>query len=172
MLHLSFDAEQIDILRKQHFVHPHPLVQIKMEALYLHSQGLKPADVMRICQISKATYYRYLQEYEDGGTQRLSELHYHQPESELQAHREILKASFLANPPASVVEACTRIRELTGIERKPTQVRKFLHSLGLQPRKVGAIPAKADPLAQEDFRKKAWSRVCPKPKRESAPSIS
>ena len=90
---------------------------------------------------------------------RLKELHFYQPQTQMQAHRQTLEAYFLAHPPASVGEACANIQQLTGIERKPTQVRQFLHSLGLKPRKVGAIPAKADVEAQETFRKKVWSRV-------------
>jgi transposase len=159
LLNLSFSAEDIGVLRTQRFEHPHPLVQLKMETLYLLSQGLKPEEIMRICAISKATYYRYLQEYEQGGVARLKELRFYQPQSELQAHRPTLEAYFLAHPPASVGEACAKIKEWTGIERKPTQVRQFLHAVGLKPRKVGTIPAKADVQAQEDFRKNAWSRV-------------
>jgi transposase len=50
-----------------------------------------------------------------------------------------------------------RIAAVTGIERKPTQVRQFLRSLGMKPLKVGMIPAKADVVAQETFKKKVWS---------------
>jgi transposase len=159
LLNLTFTADEIAQLHTQRFEHPHPLVQLKMETLYLHSQGLKSQDILRVCQISKATSYRYLHEYREGGVARLKELHYYQPESEMQAHRQTLQAYFLAHPPASVGEACTKIKELTGMERKPTQVRRFLHSLGLKPRKVGSLPAKADVAAQEEFRKNAWSRV-------------
>jgi transposase len=58
-----------------------------------------------------------------------------------------------------VAEAAARIEALTGIARKPTPVRHFLRSLGMPPRKVGRIPAKADVAAQETFKKKAWRRA-------------
>ena len=35
--------------------------------------------------------------------------------------------------------------------RSPTQVRKFLKKLGMKRLKVGHIPAKADPQAQQDY---------------------
>ena len=41
---------------------------------------------------------------------------------------------------------------LTGITRKPTQVRQFLPVLGMRPRRVGILPAKADVAAQEAFK--------------------
>ena len=59
----------------------------------------------------------------------------------------------MQNPPATVAHAAAQIKKLTGIERKPSQVRKFLKQLGMKPRKMAAIPAKADPQAQQDFLK-------------------
>jgi transposase len=41
---------------------------------------------------------------------------------------------------------------LTGIKRGPTQTREFLKKLGMKPRKVGQIPAKADVKEQETFK--------------------
>ena len=61
---------------------------------------------------------------------------------------------FLQHPPATVAEAGAKITELTGIERKPTQVRAFLKRLGMKPRKVAAIPARADLQAQQEFKER------------------
>ena len=47
-----------------------------------------------------------------------------------------------------------RIEKLTGIKRSPTQIGKFLKSIGIRRHKVGMIPAKADPDIQEKFIKK------------------
>jgi transposase len=58
----------------------------------------------------------------------------------------------LRHPPATVAEAAAKISALTGITRKPTQVRHFLKQLGMAPRKVAAIPAKADVDAQAQFK--------------------
>ena len=53
-----------------------------------------------------------------------------------------------------MAEAGAKITELTGIERKPTQVRAFLKRLGMKPRKVAAIPARADLQAQQEFKER------------------
>ena len=159
MLDLTFTADDIEALRTQRFSHPHPSVQLKMEAVLLRSQGVKQEHILGVCRLSKATYFRYLAEYQEGGVERLKEVRFYKPQSELEEHRNSLEAYFLAHPPSTVGEACAVIKELTGLERQPTQVRQFLHSLGLKPRKVGAIPAKADVEAQEAFRKNSWSRV-------------
>lgn len=159
MIKVTFTPEEIEALRHYRFHHRHPHVQLKMEALYLKSQGVANADILRLCAISKATYHRYLKEYLAGGVEQLQETRFYRPESELQAHRANLEAYFREHPPATSAEASAKIKELTGLERQPTQVRQFLKSLGLKPLKVGMIPAKADGETQEQFKKKVWSPV-------------
>ncbi len=61
----------------------------------------------------------------------MKEIHFNKPQSELATYRESLEAYFEDHPPATVNEAIAKIEELTGIQRGPTQVRKFLDSLGL-----------------------------------------
>jgi hypothetical protein len=90
-----------------------------------------------------------------GGIEELKCLDHYRPQSELHVHRPTLEAYFQQHPPATVPEATAKIEALTGIARKPTQVRHFLRSLGLKPLKVGMIPAKADVEAQETFKKKS-----------------
>jgi len=123
-----------------------------MEALYLTSQGLTPEVVWRLCAISKPTFYRYLHEYRQGGIEKLKEVPFYRRPSQLADYRTSIEADFRQRPPASVAEAAQRIAELTGLERCPTQVRQFLTSLGMKPRKVGQIPAKADVTQQEAFK--------------------
>ena len=105
-----------------------------------------------MCAISKPTFYRYLRDYQEGGLEKLKEVPFHQPTSQLAEHRATLEAYFREHPPATVAAAAAKIEELTGLERRPTQVRQFLTALGMKPRKVGQIPAKADVAAQEQFR--------------------
>ena len=159
MLTLEFTPEIIAALRHDRFHHPHPHVQRKLEVLYLKSQKLSGDQIQRLCTISKATYYRYLQEYRTGGLAKLKEITVSPRASDLQAYRGTLEAYLVVHPPATVAEAQAKIAELTGIARGPTQVRQFLHALGMKPRKVGPIPAKADVEAQEEFKKKVWSRA-------------
>jgi transposase len=128
-----------------------------MEALYLRSQGVANGDILRLCRISKASFHRYLHAYVTGGVESLKHLQPQRPRSALHRHRATIEAEFRHHPPATVAEAAARIEALTGIARRPTQVRQFLNALGMQPRKVGMIPAKADVEAQEAFKKMVWS---------------
>ena len=149
---VEFTTTESEALRYWRFHHPHPRVQRKMEALYLKSQGLAPEDICRLCSIAKPTFYRYLHTYHAGGIAALKEVPFYKRQSPLAAYRTSIEADFRQRPPASVAEAAARMADLTGLERGPTQVRQFLKSLGMQPRKVGQIPAKADVTAQEAFK--------------------
>ncbi|MCD6456583.1 MAG: DUF2789 family protein [Methanophagales archaeon] len=68
-------------------------------------------------------------------------------------HRTTIEEYFREHLPASVKEAMAKIEEQTGIKRSENRVREFLKSIGMAPRKVGMIPAKADHEKQESFLK-------------------
>lgn len=152
MIRIEFTPEAIKILQYERYHHPHPRVQIKMEALLLKSKNLPHNEICRIMEISKSSLHRYLTDYAKGGIECLKDVKFYQPQSSLIAHQITLEEYFRQHPPATANEASEKIAELTGIRRKPTQVRKFLKKIGMKLRKVGMIPAKADVDAQEAFK--------------------
>src|SRR5713101_8347668 len=168
MIKIPFREADIEALRYWRFHHPDPRVQVRLEALYLRSQGVANGEILRLCGISKASFHRYLTAYATGGIEELKRIEHYRPQSELHQHRVTLEAALQQHPPATVTEAAARIEALTGVARKPTQVRQFLRSLGMKPLKVGMIPAKADVEAQEAFKKNAWRRASPS-RRPSTP---
>ena len=157
MIKITFSEADIAALRYWRFQHPDPRIQVRMEALYLRSQRVPTRDIPRLCGISKASVHRSLQAYATGGLEPLKHLEPRQPRSALHQHRATIDAEFRQRPPATVAEAAARIAALTGIARKPTQVRQFLNALGMPPRNVGMLPAKADIEAQETCKKTVWS---------------
>ena len=157
MIRIEFSEEEKRALDYERYHHPHPHVQRKMEALWLKSQKLPHKDICRLTGISKHTLCTYLQAYQAGGRQKLQEINFYKPASALSLHAKTIETYFRAHPPVSINEARDKIRELTGITRSPTQVRHFLTSLGMRPRKVGMIPAKGDAKKQDAFKKKIWS---------------
>ena len=154
MLRLTFSTEDIEQLRQQRFQHPHPRVQQRMEALLLKSQGLPHKDICRILAISGNTLRQYLKLYEAGGLEALKQFNYRRPQSELVEYADVVEEALLERPVATIAQAAALIEELTGIKRRPTQVRLFLKQLGFRRLKAGCLPAKADPIAQADFQKK------------------
>lgn len=159
MIKIKFSEADSEALRYWRFQHPDPRVQVRMEALYLRSQRVANSDILRLCGISKASFHRHLKAYVTGGIEQLKHCEPRQPRSALYQHRTTIEAELQQRPPATVAEAAARIEALTGIARKPTQVRQFLKALGMKPRKVGMIPAKADVEAQEAFKKKSGTAL-------------
>ncbi len=126
MTRLIFTEEEQQTLHKERFEHPHPRVQQRMEVLWLISQGMVYSEAARLGGVAEATVDRYVALYRQGGLEALRELNWGTATSELLNHRESLEESFRRNPPHTIAEACQRIKDETGIERKPTQVRAFL----------------------------------------------
>ena len=61
-------------LEAARYLHPHPKVQRKLEAVYLKSLGLPHQLICRICRISKPTLVRYLRTFEAAGVAGLKQL--------------------------------------------------------------------------------------------------
>ena len=154
MLRLEFSEADQQALNYERYHHPHPRVQQRMEALWLKSQGVAHHQIARLCGISGNTVRAYLKCYQAGGIEALKQLSFHRPQSALKAHRATLEAHLREHPPQTINEAVAVLETLTGLRRSPTQVRVFLKHLGLQCRKVGLLPAKADPAAQAEYQKK------------------
>jgi transposase len=125
-IQLEISPETQAILNYERYRHPMPLVQKRMEALWLKSHGLAHAQIATLVGISENTLREYFELYQAGGIERLKEVHIYRPESELMQHYSSLEAYFQANPPTSIKEAQAEIETLTGIKRSATQVRVFL----------------------------------------------
>ena len=151
MIRIAFSEEDIEKLRYEKINHIHPRVRQKMEAVYLKALGLSDTEICKICKISLKTLKRYLFSYSQNGIEGLKVFCVQAPRSKLHHHRTSIEEEFRQRPPATVGEAIGRIKQLTGIELHYTQVRLFLLHIGMKPRVVGSIPAKADPAAQEEF---------------------
>jgi transposase len=151
MISIDFTPQDIDALHFERFHHPHPRVQLKMEAVYLKSQGLPHQDICRLTRISENTLRAYLRQFQDGGVERLKQTDWDGPRSELADHRGSLEEHFRKNPPRSTAQAAADIERITGVRRGLTQVRKFLRGMGLRFRKLGMIPAEADAEEQAEF---------------------
>ena len=140
MINPIFTDSQIKALEVERFTYHHPRVQRKMEALYLKSKGLEHNLILKICCITESTLVRYLRDYEKDGIAGLKHLGYVGQPSQLRSNMSNLEEHFRQNPPATSAQAQADIKRLTGLGRSPTQVRKFLHNMGMKHRKTGFVP--------------------------------
>jgi transposase len=125
-IQLEFTPETLSILNDERYSHPMPIVQRRMEALWLKSHNLPHAQIAKLVGICENTLRDYFNLYQQGGVENLRTVHFHQPQSELSAHITTLEAYFKEHPPATTQHAQHIIETLTGIKRSPTQIRTFL----------------------------------------------
>ena len=125
-IRLEFTAEIQAALNYERYHHPVPLVQRRMEVLWLKSHGLAHELIAKLANVSENTMRDYFRLYEAGGIERLKEVNFYRPQSELVQHQSSLEAYFRQHPPATIKEAQSEIEALTGIRRSETQVREFL----------------------------------------------
>lgn len=123
---LTFTDTDRLTLAADRYQHPDPRVQRRMEVLWLLSQGETQARAAQLAGVSRATVERYAALFRRRGVPGLREFHWVTPTSALESHRPTLEAEFQERPPHTVAEAADRIAVLTGVRRKPTQVRAFL----------------------------------------------
>lgn len=152
MISIEFTEQDLKRIKRLRYEHEHPRVRLRMEVLWLKSQDLEHQEICRLAGVSSNTLRKYLRLFQEGGIEKLSELNFYGPTSELERHRFRLEAYFRKHPPATLNEAAAKIEELTGLKRSPSAVGRFLNALGMAPRRVGTIPSKADPEKQETFR--------------------
>jgi transposase len=123
---LIFSPDVLSTLSIERFEHPVPLVQRRMEVLWLIGNGQTQQRAAQLAGVSKATVARHIALFREHGLDGLRKLDWHTPTSALEKHRTTLEQEFRERPPHTIAEACARIRALTGLERGETQVRKFL----------------------------------------------
>lgn len=144
MIHLNISKEEQDQLHYERYNHPHPRVQKKMEVLFLKSTNkLSHELICEIAKITPNTLRSYLRDYQKGGIEKLKELNFYRPESQLKEHTQTIEKYLMDHPPATIAEASCMIEKLSGVKRGLTQTGIFIKSLGVKLRKVGTIPAKA-----------------------------
>src|SRR5215207_2883090 len=119
-MQLEFTAAIQDTLNYERYHHPIPLVQRRMEALWLKSHGLPHTQIAQLVNISENTLRDYFQLYAEGGLEKVRQVHFYRPESQLMGHLTSLEAHFRAHPPASIKEAQSEIEAITGIRRSET----------------------------------------------------
>jgi transposase len=171
MIQLEFTEAEIKALETERFTHPDPKVQRRMETLYLKSLNLPHYLIRRICRLSEPALVRALRTYAQEGLAGLKQNHYRGQPSVLGQHATSLEAYLRQHPPSTSAQAQQMIEEHTGVRRSPTQIRAFLHRLGMKYRKTGFVPGKADTpekqAEQAEYVKKNSNRRFPKPKRGS-----
>lgn len=137
---VELSEEQQGVVNAERDAHPDEHVRRKMLVLWLLHHGLTREKAAEITGTGRATVQRYVAAFRDGGLGGLRRWDVKGPVSDLAGYTEQIRVSFEKQPVATIAEACERIQQVCGLRREPTQVRKFLKSLGLKWQRVHAIP--------------------------------
>ena len=106
------DVETIKYARNHH---PHPRVQQRMDVLWLKSNNLPHKEIAQLSDVGDNTVTKYLHMYKEGGIEKLKELNFYKPQSELVQYTSSIEKYFKDNPPASIKEAASKVEQLTEI---------------------------------------------------------
>jgi transposase len=155
MRQITFSEADVQAIAHERYHHPEPRVQRHMEILWLTHHGFCHERIAILADCSRSTVGRTLSQYVEGGLELLRQVPIRQPHSALDGHRASLEDVFAKQPPRSVKQARHVIEEHTGICRGLTQVRRFLHRLGLKPRKVAAVPIPPNSTLEEHVKTQA-----------------
>jgi hypothetical protein len=158
MLQVMIIESDKAVFARERYEHIHPRVCQRMDALHLKSKGFSNhqiCDILGICNNALLGYFRM---YIAGGVEELRKIKFNRPQSQLVAYKDSLEKYFTENPPSSIGEAASKIKDLTGIERKETQVRKFLKSIGFRCLQVGVVPAKAMTEEKKTNKRNIWTK--------------
>ena len=122
---LAFSPEVKEELHYQRYHHLAALVQRRMEALWLKAHDLAHGQIAQLVGVSENTIREYFELYEQGGVERLKELNYYRPQSQLTDHSVSLEAHFREHPPTRIKQAQSELEAITLVKRSETQVREF-----------------------------------------------
>jgi transposase len=140
-LRVELTEDEQRVVRDERESHPEACVRRRLWVVWLLHCGLKREQAAEIVGVALSSVQRDVSRYRSGGLEALrTSGREYQPTSELALHQDVIRQSLEQQPVRSIAEACQRIKDLTGVERRPTQVRQFLKGLGLKWQSVRAIP--------------------------------
>lgn len=152
MLTLSISEADTQKLNYERFRIQCPLLQKRMHTLYLKATtNYTHQSIAHMADVHPDTVTDYIRCFNEEGWEGICRLRYRINQSELDNHKIALMEAFTKTPPHTINQAIEQISTLSGLSRSPTQVRHWLSKQGFSYRKMGAIPAKADPARQAAF---------------------
>jgi len=140
MIQVDICQKDIEIFKIERYRHPHPRVQQRMDVLWLKSNGLPHNQIVKLAGVCDNTVKEHLRIYKKGGIEKLKELNFYKPQSDLVQYTASIEHFFKDHPPASIKEAANKIEELTGLKRSETQTLSFSNLLASSVVKLARFP--------------------------------
>jgi transposase len=152
MLRLNLSDAEIQRLNYERYYYPCPLVQKRIQAVYMKAiTELSNTKIGALIGLHRHLVRHWTEVYQIKGFEALCQYNYGTNKSDMDNYSQDILKSFTERPPMTAREAKSRIEELTGISRSPSQVRAFMKRHNMRYVKTGHIPAKADTEKQKQW---------------------
>lgn len=160
MYTLNLSEAEIQELRYERFHYPCPLVQKRMQSVYLRVvKGYSSRTIAEILDRHPNSITNDIKCCISQGIAGLKCVNYGTNKSILDTYCESISADFQTHPPHSIKEAQFRIEQLTGVLRSEQRIAAFMKRIGMRRRKTSHVPAKADTKQQEKWLSEQWEPV-------------
>lgn len=117
------------------------IIRQRMHTVYLRSKHYGPGTCAEIVGVHPNSVTNWIKIFISNGLDSLLDIKAYRPKSDLLNYVEQIRRDFNGTPPRSIGQARRRIKELTGLVRGITQVRKFLKDvLDFRYRKFRPLP--------------------------------
>jgi transposase len=133
------EAEIAVVLEDRHS-HPNRSIRERMNVVWMLHNGTQREEAAKLANVSRSTVQRIVRTFRANRLDGVRNWDARGQVSEMEPFRDIIRKSLEESPARTVAEAAERITELTGLERKPTQVRKFLKDMGFGWKRSRAVP--------------------------------
>ena len=133
------EAEIAVVLEDRHS-HPNRSIRERMNVVWMLHNGTQREEAAKLANVSRSTVQRIVRTFRANRLDGVRNWDARGQVSEMEPFRDIIRKSLEESPARTVAEAAERIAELTGLERKPTQVRKFLKDMGFGWKRSRAVP--------------------------------
>lgn len=152
MLQINLSKAEIKVLNYERYHYPCPIVQKRIHAVYYKATvKISNKKAGNLAGLNRNEVSKWVHVYIEKGVKGLCEVNYGTNKSVLENHITELEKTFTDKPAKSINEAISRIKDITGIKRSPTQVREFMKRHGFRFLKTGHVPAKADNEKQHEW---------------------
>src|SRR5260370_18103871 len=105
MREITFSEADVQAIAHDRYHHPQPRVQRHMEILWLKHHGFTHDRIATLASAARSTVQRCLDDYLEGGLERIREIAAKESHSDLDDHHVSLQESFTKHPPPRVKTA-------------------------------------------------------------------
>jgi len=139
---LKFDLTEaeIAIVLEERLSHPNLSIRERMNIVWMLHKGSEREKTAKNANVSRSTVQRVVKAFRENRLDGVRNWDATGPVSEMEPFRDIIRKSLEERPARTIGEVAERIKELTGLERKPTQVRNFIKDMGFGWKRSRALP--------------------------------